>query len=478
LLCLVLGLLVQWGGIKRFLDHRISTYPFLMQINTEEKAICENVVNSAIRRASKWISYQLSPKDGEVMIGQVGGVSAHKRPLLTLEPDYVMKPVHSDHRGIREICLYEAVKVLTKTKSSQTYAALLTGGVSPGLVTKRHHQQTNNSLGIQAIGFLEFCDTLAMWLAMKMHDSVVVENEQIILSSWKAVKKEIETLRRLATFTPPYYGVVGQRSPLSMPHGEEEAHKAASRQNRNGNKELTKEDYGVSLEAHLLLTDVTANFSKPCVMDIKMGAQSYEPDAPKDKVERERGKYPMQSTFGFRIVGMRFYDPDHPDADENGYRFFNKQYGRSLETSESVLEALRLFFSSGCIKQSDQPSDPKGNSSLSTTDGSLMDGGGPQALLQERVRTRSISSILAQIRPIQGFFEENKTFCFYSSSLLIVFEGNRKASNPDMSDVKMIDFGRVRREAGGDQGYRLGLRTLKSMMDKILKEEKQWLQSQ
>ena len=42
--------------------------------------------------------------------------------------------------------------------------------------------------------------------------------------SWKALKKEVDTLRRLATFTPSYYGVVGQRSPLSMPIGEEQAH--------------------------------------------------------------------------------------------------------------------------------------------------------------------------------------------------------------------------------------------------------------
>lgn len=444
--------------------------------------MCENVVNSAIKRASKWISYQLSAEDGQVMVGQVGGISVHKRPLLTLEPDYVMKPVQTDHRGMREIFLYEAVKVLSKNKSSQIYAALLTGGTNKKL---KQSVQQSNLQPLHASGFTELFDTLALWLAMKVNDPIVVEHEQRIKLSWRTVKKEIDTLRRLATFTPPYYGVVGQRSPLSMPKGEEQAHKHYYTVENGAGDILTNQHYGISLEAHLLLTDITANFSKPCVLDIKMGTQSYEPDAPEGKKRREIAKYPQQTEFGFRISGMRFYDPTHADADETGFRYFDKYYGRTLETTEALLEAIRLYFSAECIRKTDADVEDAGSgvTTIACSEGGRRSpnpsgvSGGMPSYAEERVRIRSISSLLAQLRPIQGFFEENKSLKFYSSSLLIVYEGDKNSTNPDMAVIKMIDFGRVRREPGGDEGYRLGLKKLKSLIDTILKEEKQWVET-
>ena len=354
-----------------------------VKINAEDTQICEAIVNKAIRRASKWISFQLSANDGSVMIGQVGGVSVHKRPLLTLEPDYVMKPVQTDHRGIREIFLYEAVNCCRdNNRNSQNYSNLLTGighGTSScssitNTSTTANAQRSSLQYPRQLIHRL-ICrpqqllqkmasvvgnawDTLAMWMAMTTNDPIVAQKEQIIKKSWKVLKKEVDTLRRLATFTAAYYGVVGQRSPLSMPHGEERAHKEAAAEevdagmNNGHERAATLETrYGVSLEAHLLLTDATANFKKPCVMDLKMGQQSYEPDAPAAKKERESAKYPQQEQFGFRIVGMRFYDPEHPEADTTGYRYFPKVYGRSLATIEDVVDAMRLFFSAGCAKK-------------------------------------------------------------------------------------------------------------------------------
>ena len=411
------------------------------------------------------------------MVGQVGGLSDHKRPLLTLEPDYVMKPCHTDQRGLHEIFLYEAVKVLSKNKNSQIYAGLLTGGANK---KPRESVEQHNLQQIQANvnGFTELCDTLAMWLAMKMNDPVVAYHEQRIKKSWRTVKKEIDTLRRLATFIPPYYGVVGQRAPMSLPQGEVQAHKDRHAEG-NGIGPLTKEHYGISLQAHLLLTDITANFTKPCVLDIKMGTQSYETDAPEDKKSREIAKYAYQTQFGFRIVGMRFYDPEHEEADETGFRHFDKFYGRSLKTTAELLASLRLFFSSGCVEKEDKGEEngQSGGNAESERKNPDPTGGGPPTENEERVRMRSISSCMAQLRPIQGFFEENKSFKFYSSSLLIVYEGDKNSSNPDMAVIKMIDFGRVRREPGGDEGYKLGLKKLKSLIDTILKEEKQYIQA-
>jgi hypothetical protein len=362
----------------------------------------------------------LSEDYAKPMVGQVGGVSVHKKPLLTLAPDYVLKPLLLDHRGIREIAFYEAIRILSQNPSKTVYANFLTGG-------KKKLSAVNR--------FGEVFDTLALALAIFMQDSIVVESEVALKDAWKSVKREIEEIRRLANFTAPYYGVMGQRGVSASPDCP----------------------FGISEGAHLLLNDLTINFSKPCVMDLKMGTQTYEPDAPEEKCLRESGKYRQQEQFGFRIVGMRVYDPKHADADTKGFRHFDKSYGRSLDTREALLDALRLFFSAGI-----KPVDPAQAQTNTNGNGDVA---------QEKVRTRAISNMLLELRPFRRFFDENKSLRFYASSLLIVYEGD--VSKENTASIKMIDFGRVRRDPAGDHGCSIGLGTLKHMLTDVLEEEEE-----
>ena len=46
---------------------------------------------------------------------------------------------------------------------------------------------------------------------------------------------------------------------------------------------------------YLVLGDKTNAFAKPCVMDVKIGTQTFEPDAPADKQARDLAKYPRQA---------------------------------------------------------------------------------------------------------------------------------------------------------------------------------------
>lgn len=169
------------------------------------------------------------------MVGQVGGSASHKKPLLTLAPDYVLKPVITDHRGIREIAFYEAIRTLTQSKQTQhAYSTFLTG----------REKQTPTHVG-------ELIDTLAMALAIFLQDQFVLDSEEALRDAWRGLKREVEMIRQIAKFSPPYYGVMGLSWPEpSMP-------------------------FGVTENALLLLQDLTINFSKPCVMDLKMGVQSY-----------------------------------------------------------------------------------------------------------------------------------------------------------------------------------------------------------
>ena len=338
------------------------------QIDYNDPQVRERILTGAIRRASKWISLS----EAKQMAGQVGGVSVHKKPLLSLKPDYVLKPLLTDHRGIRELAFYEALHMASRgAPTANAYSVFLTG----------RPQKTTNVT--HYVG--EVVDTIAVALAMLLNDPVVTGCEAALRRAWKKVKREVDALYRLAKFTAPYYGLVGQaRVAIQRP-------------------------FGLSDDAHLLLLDLTNTFSKPCVMDLKMGTQSYEPDATTEKQSRESSKYPQQSTFGFRITGMRVFEPHHPDADDSGYVFFGKEYGRSLATRDDVMVALRTFFSAGNVL------DDSGNSIGVENDGAL----------STTVRTRSLSKLILEVRSLRRWFDETETTLrFYASSLLIVYEGD------------------------------------------------------
>jgi len=179
---------------------------------------------------------------------------------------------------------------------------------------------------------------------------------------------------------------------------------------------------------------------------------------------------------------MRFYDPTHPQADSTGFRCFSKPYGRSLTTSEDVKGAFRTYFTGGLaaaatVDETSSYSDAKTNGEINGSTNSPTNGVKKTAQQQHQqqqeppeIRIRSISSLLVHLRPLIRWFEENKSLRFYASSLLIVYEGDMTA-DIDMSSIKMIDFGRVRREAGGDSGYMHGLTTLKTIFTELLEEE-------
>mmetsp|Transcript_238 Transcript_238/g.640 ORF Transcript_238/g.640 Transcript_238/m.640 type:complete len:403 (+) Transcript_238:340-1548(+) len=387
------------------------------------------------------------------MRGQVGGVSFDKRPVKTLKPDYALKPVHRDSRGIREIAFYEALKLASQHggRKGNNGAAVAAAAAMTGGAIDRKSGAPKSAVGQGTKGVINTYDALAMLVAIFVKDTVVVESEHTVVSSWKAMKREIELLRRLSTFTAQYYGVVGQDTVTEDPTESPTVAPSPSPEPRL-----------ISTDAHILLSDVTINFSKPCAIDLKIGQQSYEPDAPPDKREREIKKYPQQKEFGFRIVGMRIYDPSHPESDSYGFYSFDKLFGRSLGTRDDVMAAFRTFFSvPGTVYETlDESSLP-----CDGFDDSMAFSSG------QKIRTRVITDLLSQLIVIKGWFEENTALGFYSSSILMVYEGDMSVrSNRDVTNLKMIDFSHVRRQAGGDSGYLHGVNSVIGMFNELLRD--------
>lgn len=370
-------------------------------IDYERPDTREEILDRARHRASKWLSYHVSGAD--LMVGQVGGISKHKRPLLTLDPDYVLKPLQLDHRGIRELAFYEAINAAAHTSGIKGYADFV-------------------SLKGDPISTPWF-DVIAFSLAFLLKDPYVLACEQRILNAWTTVEKEAKLLRRLYANVPSYFGMV--RHEQSEGSSDEAA-------------ELPS-PYGIQLDCYVVLQDITVNFKKPCVIDLKMGFRTFEPDAPEPKKKREHQKYPQQELFGFRIVGKRVYIPSHKEAGDNGYVFYPKGLGRSLGSYEGLKDAFVVFFG------------------LEVLDRSLLP-----------ARLKTITNVLLKLRSMQHWFRDNDEFCFCASSLLIAYEGDTETDGTlDMVAVKMIDFGRVRRQSGGDPGYLKGLHTISTMLEEI-----------
>lgn len=346
----------------------------------------------------------------EELQGQVGGLSKNKRRMMRLAPDYVLKHVRHDHRGYREVAFYEAVKAASSQKSGAGYSLSSKAGI------------------LGKLSPIEVFDTFSMFVAICIQDPVVVSSEQELIRSWSSKKKESELLRRLSNFAPAYYGVVKEELLVSP-----------------GNS--YNDDEACLSETFILMQDVTAKFSMPCAIDIKMGTQTYEPDATDEKRTRECEKYPPQVEFGLRLVSFRIYDPAHPEAGDDGFRIFPKTFGRALESRADLLSAFRMFFS--CREESSANENGEKPS-------------------ESRLRKRVVTNILKQLKLLRSWFDDNDAFAFYASSLFLVYDGD--SSRGDATSTKLIDFGHVRRESGGDPGYRLGLRTLISLLTSLLED--------
>jgi hypothetical protein len=389
--------------------------------------LTREMLDMACHRAKRWLSlFRVS--GAQNMVGQVGGKSQLKRPVLIFET-FVMKPANLDHRGIREIAFYEAIQATharNKRSGFQIYCKLF--GPRDNIIKSPSPSSSSSSSSSSSVknGFLSY-------FTRRKEEKKVEEDTTQPCCDMTKVENETKLLHRLELFTPKYIG--------TTEYDEQEL----------SSKELSESeslDVGVKSNTYIILNNLTTHFSKPCVLDLKIGTETYEPDAMDEKRLREMNKYhPQQTDFGFRMVAMRIYDPSNIKAGKDGYVYYPKRFGRSLDTRESVKDALRTFLGGEYL-----PKDIK------------------------KKRSSAIIRIVSKLKLIRGWFRDNDVLAFYGSSILIIYEGETDEKKEidnvqlDMGRAKMIDFGRVRRQPGGDPGYRKGINTLITLLEEILKE--------
>ncbi|GMF53270.1 unnamed protein product [Phytophthora fragariaefolia] len=77
-------------------------------------------------------------------------------------------------------------------------------------------------------------------------------------------------------------------------------------------------------------------------MDVKMGTRSYEESASAEKIAYEKSKFPLQETVGFRIQGIKVFDPK-----SRSYVEFDKFLGRGITSVDGLVPAFANYFPLG-----------------------------------------------------------------------------------------------------------------------------------
>lgn len=179
----------------------------------------------------------------------------------------------------------------------------------------------------------------------------------------------------------------------------------------------------------LVIQDVTCSYRNPCIADIKIGKQTWDRYAAPEKQARERQKYPEQSKFGFRFVGMKvFLSTD--------YVQYNKGFGRTIRTDSEVVRALQSFLPA-----------------------------------QTAFRTEILEQFIIRINAIAELESTQTEFEFYSTSLIIVYEANSLSAVEAKSkaNVYMIDFAHTYPFQHKDNNYSYGINRFKSFLEDVLK---------
>ena len=192
---------------------------------------------------------------------------------------------------------------------------------------------------------------------------------------------------------------------------------------RSATKEWTPSG-GAKLSSNLsiVLSNATAGFTRPNVIDLKLGARLWDDDAPLAKRAKldEVANGSTSGSLGFRVAGMKVFVGEGEAAVtrevntevHEGYKTYDKFYGRSNITEGNVRTAFEAFLHS--LELGSRPS---------TAASANEENDRRKALLRKRLM---VERLLRELNSLE-YVLENEESRMYSASVLMVYEGDPDA---------------------------------------------------
>lgn len=156
-------------------------------------------------------------------------------------------------------------------------------------------------------------------------------------------------------------------------------------------------------ERFILLEDLTADMSKPCVLDLKMGTRQYGVEATDSKQASQRKKCSLTSSkkLGTRVCGLQVWN-----LATQKYFMKDKYFGRKLKSGLPFAKALAKF---------------------------LYDGSNCYSIICK------IPLIILLLQELFSYFQDLKGYRMYGSSILLMYDGALPLSQAKIK-IHIIDF--------------------------------------
>ncbi|KAK5991414.1 Arginine metabolism regulation protein III [Cladobotryum mycophilum] len=155
----------------------------------------------------------------------------------------------------------------------------------------------------------------------------------------------------------------------------------------------------IKTDRAVVLENASFGFKKANILDVKLGVRLWADDAPPEKKRRfdQISSETTHGKLGFRIAGMRVFHGSHDkkEWDHEGYKVYDKEYGRTSVNNANVVNEFRKFVFN------------------------------KEAGVDAELGKAVCSAFVRDLRRVEDVLSRYETR-MYSSSLLFVFEGDGK----------------------------------------------------